>query len=170
MSPLASRSPHRAFALAALFALCAAQLGACAPEVGDDCESALDCSTNNTRICDRTQPGGYCTIKDCERGTCPEEAVCVKFNPLQERLSVTYCMYECEEDSDCRTESGYVCTKSTRFGADTEIAALVLDGDDRAFCSIPEVEVPRLDAGAPMMSVDDSGTEPGGADDAGLAP
>ena len=163
---LASRRFSPAFAW--IVALCTVVLGACAPEIGDSCTSSLDCSTNNTRICDRTQPAGYCTIKDCEKGTCPEDSVCVKFVPLQERLAVTFCMLECDKDKDCREDDGYQCTKSTEFGADTEIAALVLDGDSRAFCSIPEVVVPKADAG--MMSVDDSGVEPGDPDDAGSAP
>ena len=72
----------------------------CSPEIGDDCGTALDCSAQGSRLCDRTQPGGYCTIAGCERGTCPDEAVCVKFRPNLERLAVTYCMYKCSDHSD----------------------------------------------------------------------
>jgi hypothetical protein len=169
MSHPALRNRRLPAALAALITLCTASLGGCAPEIGDDCKSSLDCSTNNTRICDTTQPEGYCTIMDCEKGTCPEDSVCVKFVPLQERLVVTYCMAQCEKDKDCREDDGYLCTKSTEFGADTEIAALVLDGDNRSFCSIPEKEVLRPDAG-PLMSEDDSGAPEAGPDDAGSAP
>lgn len=112
----------------------------CAPEIGDECETALDCSSQGSRLCDRTQPGGYCTIRGCERGSCPEEAVCVRFRPDVERLSVTYCMYACEEDDDCRNDEGYRCTSASEFGDGTE--AEILGRAGQGFCSIPAVERP----------------------------
>jgi hypothetical protein len=65
--------------------------------------------------------GGYCTVFDCEPGSCPDEAACVLFglspstapecrnesgnNPPQR----SFCMKKCDNSSDCRTEDGYVC-------------------------------------------------------------
>jgi uncharacterized membrane protein YgcG len=113
-------APHLV-ALAALFALFAlSALSGCTPEIGDDCASSLDCSQQSDRLCDITQPGGYCTIFNCEPDTCPpDEGVCVAFGneldpvcgPLDDsqwsRFERTFCMAECEDDDDCR--EGYEC-------------------------------------------------------------
>ncbi|MGD8860022.1 MAG: hypothetical protein PVI30_08410 [Myxococcales bacterium] len=140
-----------------IFAFVALACVACQPEIGDECGTALDCSAQGSRLCDRTQPGGYCTIEGCERGTCPEEAVCVKFRPNVERIAVTYCMYECESDGDCRDGSGYACLRGDQFGDGTE--AEVLGGPRRRFCGI-DTRLPDSatgpDASAPM-SVHDGG-------------
>jgi len=140
MSPLtfalrARRAPDARLVLSLVLA-CAA-IG-CAPEIGDECETALDCSSQGSRLCDRTQPGGYCTIQGCERGSCPEEAVCVRFRPEVERLSTTYCMYACDDDDDCRDDEGYHCTKASEFGNGNE--AEILGRAGQGFCSIPVVE------------------------------
>lgn len=130
-----------------LISLAVALAGAgCGKEIGSSCETSLDCSSQGSRLCDRTQPHGYCTLRGCEKGTCPEESVCVKFRPEQERLAVTYCMYECEEDDDCRDDEGYQCAGERDFGAKGE--AEVLDSDSKRFC----VANPRtpVDAGALM--------------------
>ena len=51
----------------------------CAPKIGKSCTSSTDCSQLGDRLCDTTQPDGYCTIFNCEPDTCPE-AVCVGFD------------------------------------------------------------------------------------------
>ena len=94
------RIPRPAIALAALW------VAACNPMIGDDCEMSTDCSEQGTRYCDRNQPGGYCTIVDCEPDSCPGEAVCVQFfDGVHAR---NYCMRQCEKDKDCRAR--YECT------------------------------------------------------------
>ena len=164
------RLSQRDLVLATL--LCAvSSLIACAPEIGDECKTALDCSSSGTRLCDRTQPYGYCTLEGCERGTCPEEAVCVKFSPDSDRLSNTYCMFECEDDSDCREDQGYACLRAetkgvspmpmsdpNAFGSGFE--AEVLDGTGKKFCAYrSELPLPATDAGMSMPpDEDDSGT------------
>lgn len=141
-----------------LFFVAASAVG-CAPAIGDECDTALDCSSQGSRQCDRTQPGGYCTIMGCERGTCPEDSVCVKFRPDLERIAVTYCMASCETDSDCRGEDGYECMTDDMF---KDGAADVLDGPiegtSKEFCSIPLVlmsELPEEDASISDASSDD---------------
>lgn len=89
----------------------------CKPEIGDECSVSTDCSNAGERLCDTTLPGGYCTIFNCEPGTCPDEAVCVAFknspssvcpDPQSgDRLRRTFCMRSCEGNGDCR--SGYQC-------------------------------------------------------------
>jgi hypothetical protein len=104
----------RTLAIVALSALAA--LG-CKPEIGDACQVSTDCSNVGDRLCDTTQPGGYCTIFNCEPGTCPEEAICIAFKTSASdacrdpqggtRLERTFCMRRCDENGDCR--GGYDC-------------------------------------------------------------
>ncbi len=62
------------------FILAAAGLAlGCTPKIGDDCTVSTNCSTTGDRLCDVTQPGGYCTTFNCEPGSCPEDSVCVNF-------------------------------------------------------------------------------------------
>jgi hypothetical protein len=129
----------------AFASLCFASLAvACTPELGDSCSNSLNCSSQSSRECDRTQPGGYCTISPCERGTCPEEATCVKFRPSQERLSVTYCMRKCGKDNDCRDDDGYRCLTAEEFS--TRCEAETLDGAGKRFCALPSPNAPIEDS------------------------
>ncbi|MBM4387174.1 MAG: hypothetical protein FJ088_05510 [Deltaproteobacteria bacterium] len=77
----------------------------CGQKIGDDCSGGSDCGTG--RICDKSQPGGYCTISPCEKNSCPDEAVCIFFTDFD-----SYCMLRCDTDDDCRDE--YRCV--TGFG------------------------------------------------------
>jgi hypothetical protein len=115
-------------------------LAACQPGIGDSCSTALRCSTAGTRICDQTQKGGYCTLAGCDIGTCPDEAVCVKFWPKvsresdSDRLGTNYCMRKCDERSDCRDDEGYDCLSEETFGAMSE--AEVLGNEKQKFCAL----------------------------------
>lgn len=88
-------------------ALLAALAVGCAPQIGDGCGNSSNCSINGDRICDTAQPGGYCTIFECQPDRCPDSALCVRFNPTPARRAVTACMRRCAGDSDCRSE--YEC-------------------------------------------------------------
>ena len=68
--------PH----LALLLALVA--LGGCEDKIGDSCEFNVDCSNRGDRLCDRSSPGGYCTIENCNADSCPDEGVCIAFYPV----------------------------------------------------------------------------------------
>lgn len=81
----------------------------CAPQIGDSCGTALDCSLTGDRICDVSSVNGQCTIFGCEPGTCPVESVCVRFRPEESRLAYTACMKRCESDGACRVDEGYDC-------------------------------------------------------------
>ena len=99
-------------------------LAGCRPEIGDECDVSTDCSNSGDRLCDTTQPGGYCTQFNCEPGTCPDEAICVAFdteiseaaecaNPQgPPRLQKTFCLRKCDGDGDCRSE--YDCVNMNR--------------------------------------------------------
>jgi len=114
---LSSRFCRNAFAVLALAsALNLLSLG-CNPSIGDKCVLSTDCSLRGERLCDTSQPGGYCTVFNCRANQCPEEAACVMYNPnipgcsyndrTWQRTGRNFCMARCEIDSDCR--SGYVC-------------------------------------------------------------
>lgn len=94
----------------------------CQPKIGDSCITNQDCSGETQRLCDTSQPDGYCTIADCDPTTCPEdEAVCVSFNNVKSTVGDcgtpvvpspyrrNFCMKYCNRDSDCRED--YVCIK-----------------------------------------------------------
>src|SRR3954471_3527169 len=82
-SAFSSRSPFTRVArlapgFARLVVAAALALG-CTPKIGDDCSVSTNCSTTGDRLCDVTQPGGYCTKFNCEPGGWPEDSVCVTF-------------------------------------------------------------------------------------------
>lgn len=81
----------------------------CGSSIGDACTTNLDCGTG--RICDRSQPHGYCTKTPCLDTGCASEAVCVEFSN-----SESYCMLKCSHDGDCRTE--YTCSLGQETSAD----------------------------------------------------
>ncbi len=90
-------------------------LAGCAAEIGDECETSVDCSPDGDRTCDRSQPGGYCTVEGCAPDGCPDEALCVEFHTEELRLARRYCMASCETSGDCR--EGYLCRSPDRQGA-----------------------------------------------------
>ena len=119
----------------------------CAPEIGDACETSTDCSQNGDRLCDISQPGGYCTIFNCEpadsnpAAKCPDESACVAFaaepSPVPgcaNSLGSTpytraFCLKKCDNGDDCR--SGYICVDPetvTNDAGDHYFSAVDLDG------------------------------------------
>lgn len=93
----------------------------CTPEIGDECAISTDCSIRGERLCDTSQPGGYCTQLNCLKNTCPDDALCVLFDsaipgcgfndragPYGSRVARSFCVAQCSgSGSDCR--DGYVC-------------------------------------------------------------
>lgn len=95
----------------------------CLPKVGDHCTTSLDCSQTGQRICDVSQPNGYCTVFNCEPDTCPDSAACVAFNNNIDpacgtqddgqwpRFERTFCVKPCSSNSDCREGEGFECVR-----------------------------------------------------------
>jgi hypothetical protein len=127
--------------LAALFLLGLGATGACAPRLGDGCSSSQDCSVNGDRYCDRSQPGGYCTIVDCSPGSCGDEGYCVRFRPGQQRLSRDFCMAKCGDTGDCGRDR-YVCRSAAQLNEGKDTADLVAEVLDKKtsgkFCVVDE--------------------------------
>ncbi|MBI4511795.1 MAG: hypothetical protein HY698_19330 [Deltaproteobacteria bacterium] len=112
----------------------------CGNKIGDSCETNADCSAEGGRTCDPApnSPGGYCTIANCDFGTCPDEATCVRFFPVSQiqkecsagcaldeacvmgkcaprKTEVRFCMLKCDSHGDCR--DNYECRDATRMTA-----------------------------------------------------
>ncbi|MBX3227982.1 MAG: hypothetical protein KIT84_27845 [Labilithrix sp.] len=123
--------------------------GACTPEIGDKCIVSTDCSVQGDRLCDTSQPGGYCTQLNCRGNDCFNEAACVLFGSAVagcsyddragqygSRVARSFCMKTCESDADCR--GGYLCADPRTYPWN----AIILDGNqDRRGC----LPVPRED-------------------------
>ena len=118
--------------LCLLLALATAALSAsaCKPEIGDECKLSTDCSITGDRLCDTSQPDGYCTIFNCTAGSCPDEAICVSFHAAdpskrpddrfgESRFERRFCVRACDANSDCR--SGYVCVDPATGGREGRI-------------------------------------------------
>lgn len=116
-----------------LLPLSLALLGlACAPSIGDSCESSVDCSVNGSRICDTAQPGGYCTIRNCDPDTCPGSNVCVEWRGIPDRTASTFCMDRCRNDGDCRRQYSCMGVDDPRLqDVDGTPLARIADLDER---------------------------------------
>lgn len=112
---------HSFFLRASMALLPLAALAACTPEIGDKCVLSTDCSVRSDRICDTSQPNGYCT-QNCQGNGCPDKAACVLFNTslpgcgfddragrFGSRVARSFCSARCTTNADCRTDEGYVC-------------------------------------------------------------
>lgn len=118
-SAFLSGSPFPRLAYFAPWLAAAALALGCTPKIGDSCTVSTNCSATGDRLCDITQPGGYCTVFNCEPGTCPADSVCINFGtslsavpgctPSQGNSPYqrSFCMAKCGSDGDCR--GGYVC-------------------------------------------------------------
>jgi hypothetical protein len=138
--------------LCLLLALALLGLAGCKPEIGDSCSLSTDCSANGDRLCDITQPDGYCTIYGCSAGSCPKEAICVAFSSSVSnasacydpqdaaRLRRTYCMRKCKGEDDCR--GGYDCVNMA--AADNPWGAMVVERGSVSgrVCAVPYSSLP----------------------------
>ncbi len=149
------------------FLLLALPLVGCSKVIGDQCNISTDCSSRGDRVCDTSQPGGYCTQLGCRPNGCPDNAACVLFGAAVPRCEAeerelsraarSLCMQGCDEDGDCR-DADYVCVRQRQ----SPWNARVLDDDGgKGFCA-PRSTTPaaeRVDAGVcqtpvPMTPID----------------
>jgi hypothetical protein len=154
----------------------------CSRKIGDSCKFSTDCSYLGDRLCDTTQPDGYCTKFNCEPDSCPiSESVCVTFTEpscpnllSSRRFDRNFCMAPCEDDGDCR--GGYTChymgnqvvdsnpssrsvclVQSASLGvAPVTASAAVCQPGDAAVLTSPEDAGGSVDTGA---GGEDAGTE-----------
>jgi hypothetical protein len=137
-----------------LLLMALASLAGCTPSIGDKCTLSTDCSIQGDRLCDTSEPGGYCTIFNCTGNLCPDQAACVLFHAAvqgcayndrsQSRTGRTFCMAQCHSDSDCR--GGYICADPRK----PPWNALIMDDDQTQLVCIVPPDVSG-DAGAPSV-------------------
>jgi hypothetical protein len=167
-------------ALALLGLAPALALSACSPTIGAGCVQSTDCSSQGNRVCDTSQPEGYCTVIGCADNSCPDHAVCVTFgvalpgcgyNDYQapSRTSLTLCLEHCKSDSDCRAAEGYVCIDPTA----APLSGRILDDNqNQKVCVVAATPVgPQQDAAgvcsAGRVLPEASGGDGAGAEEAG---
>lgn len=114
-------------ALAAAAGLAALTLSTgCGKEIGDECIVSTDCGSDVNLVCDVASLNGYCTIPGCDFGTCPDEAVCIRFftasfenlpcDPATEDLEGAGSTNDCGLDEVCTLNGQCVPSASeTRF-------------------------------------------------------
>lgn len=135
-------------------------LAACTPKIGDDCKLSTDCSlsSSSNRLCDTSQPGGYCTEFNCTGNGCGDDAACTLFEAALPgcgyddrngssgaRTARAFCVATCESNGDCR--DGYTCVDPRT----APWSALVLD-DQQNVKTCMVIPPTSLDAGAPSSS------------------
>lgn len=133
----------------------------CTPKIGDECTVSTNCSTAGDRLCDITQPGGYCTVFNCEPGTCPADSACINFGTTLSALEQcapsqgnspyqrSFCMARCGSDADCR--AGYKCLNLSggrdAQGNPTNFLGAVLaeESGSGTVCAVMPSPAPTLD-------------------------
>ncbi len=146
--------------LVAAFVGALGALAACTPSIGDKCVLSTDCSTQGDRLCDTSQPDGYCTEFNCAANSCPDEAACVLFNSnvpgcgysdrtgaYGSRAARAFCVAKCGNNSDCR--GNYVC----RSPLASPWNGILLDSDQtKLTCLVPPFTDDDGGADAAIMS------------------
>jgi len=152
-SAFSSRPPFLPWVRLGLGLVTAALALGCTPKIGDDCTVSTNCSTTGDRLCDVTQPGGYCTKFNCEPGGCTDDSVCVNFGTSLSPVAGcessqanspyrrSFCMANCSSDGDCR--SGYSCQSAKDFGA-----VLAEHDSSQRVCAVSPRTIAKTDAGA----------------------
>ena len=110
-------------------------LMACGKKIGDECQTQFDCNDeDDTRSCDISQPGGYCTIDGCDERSCPDEAVCLRFFPRYELLSRS-CDPTIADGRPTGCESHEICLSAGRCAPRaTELRRCMLSCGDNGDC------------------------------------
>jgi hypothetical protein len=132
----------------------AALVAACGDKVGDSCSFASDCASDGSRICDSSQPEGYCTVLGCDYNTCPEDSVCVRYftgsfanrpcEPATEDVATDMCSLAeyCEIDGRCAPLASEIRYCMATCGS---------DGDCREGYECRTLELMRAHGGEPVL-------------------
>jgi hypothetical protein len=121
---------------------------ACTPHIGGSCTLNTDCSIDNSKQCDNSQPNGYCTVFNCSPNTCPNNAVCVELQanvpgcPYDDysspsRSGRSMCLKQCNQTSDCRQNEGYACKSMEDISASGVEAVILDDNQSQKVCVVP---------------------------------
>ncbi len=113
-----------------------AALAGCTHNIGDPCTSNVDCSPAGDRFCDRSAPGGYCTVEGCDLNTCPDSEPCVRFfTTLQDPADV------CHPDSslpnaraDCPSADDRCIADATSVDGGAPLGHCAPESTERRWC------------------------------------
>jgi hypothetical protein len=119
---------------------------ACSHDIGDACQTNVDCDPSGTRACDLSQPGGYCTIQGCSETSCPSGSACIRVFPAA--FLTTPCNPVCEDAQAC------VCPPS-----DGGVSGSCNKPD---YCSLCPGGLPTDDCTSDELCVETSSTTDGG--------
>lgn len=100
---------------------------ACSKKIGDGCSTNIDCQQNGTRICDLSQPGGYCTVDGCDENSCPSESICVRF------FDQKYATVECGDQLPCPSANDVCVTRNLGDLPPQKVCAPA--ASERRFCA-----------------------------------
>jgi hypothetical protein len=118
----------------------------CTPKIGDSCTVSTNCSASGDRLCDITEPGGYCTIFNCEPDGCPADSACINFGTELSSVNLcqssqgnspyqrSFCMATCSVDGDCR--GGYQCIDLSGTMANVYGAVLADNSGNGKVCAV----------------------------------
>jgi hypothetical protein len=137
-----------AWLLALPLLLAASALAGCTPSIGDSCATSTNCASDGTRVCDTSEPGGYCTVLNCTGNNlgsvCPDYALCVLFNANEPGCPYSAyspaptgeseCRNKCNSNSDCR--ASYLCASPLSAPWNAEI----LDTEQTAKVCMPALD------------------------------
>jgi len=196
--PVLPRNATRDCSYLAALAIAAFILAGCTPGIGDRCTLSTDCSVQGNRLCDTSQPNGYCTLTPCTANSCPDNAACVEIGAsvpgcayddyaAPSRVGTSMCLKTCNSDSDCRQSDGYSCASPSGPGSsnvvlDTNqservcLIVSLVDGSgnppggflDAQVCSSGRLDASPLEASASMLGESEASAD-GGVEDAGTA-
>jgi len=103
-----------------VWAVAAILAAGCGHSIGDSCSNNVDCDPTGLRFCDTAPLGGYCTIDGCDVGTCPSEAVCIRFfTPIANEPCSSVKSFPA---NGCRVDERCVCNSSTNGVCDQSLA------------------------------------------------
>ena len=173
-SAFSTGSPFTRLTLLALYLAGAMLALGCKPQIGDECTVSTNCSISGDRLCDITQPGGYCTVFNCSAGTCPADSLCLNFgtslspvdgcatssgtSPYQR----SFCMATCSSNGDCR--GGYACKSAGQLGA-----VLAETSRSGSVCAVEPKGAPTDNSNEVCLGSDAGPPVAGGAGSAGAS-
>jgi hypothetical protein len=99
----------------------------CGDKIGDSCTTNTDCQSDGTRICDLSQPGGYCTVDGCDEDSCPSESICVRF--FDQKFATTSC-----SDQPCPS-ANEVCLLTQESANAAPVKRCVPAASERRYCA-----------------------------------
>ena len=105
---------------------------ACSKKIGDDCQTNIDCAQDGTRICDLSQPGGYCTEDGCDDSSCPSESICVRF--FDQKFPTGTCSSPPGTIGECQANE--LCVVCGPNDSEPEHACCVPSTSERRYCAV----------------------------------